>query len=68
MIRFWLMRVVGVVELVKPVTDTEELVAVQVNRVPLTFEVSVIFVLLLLQISLARVVLFRSGRGKTVTT
>ena len=68
LIRFWLIRVVGLVELVNPVIFPELPVQVQVNKVPLTFEVSVIFVLLLLQISLVSVALLRFGRGNTVTT
>ena len=62
-----LMKVPGVVELLNPVIVPEVFVAVQVNNVPETFDVNVIFVRLFEQIgSLGAVV--SSGTGFTVTT
>ena len=50
-----------------PVMFPEEGVQVQVNRVPLTFEASVRFVAVLLQICMDGGEFDRSGVGNTVT-
>ena len=57
------MRLVGLVELVKPVTSGEEPLAVQANNVPVTLEVNVIFVGKLLHCCLFFGEFERSGVG-----
>ena len=61
------MRVVGLAELVNPVIFPELAVQVQVNKEPVTFEVSVILVSWLLHCCLLLGVFERSGVGYTVT-
>ena len=58
---------VGMALLLYPAILPELGVAVQVNNVPATFEVRMIFVVKLLQICLLRGVFERTGKGNTVT-
>jgi hypothetical protein len=58
---------VGKALLLNPATLPELGVAVQVNNVPVTFEVRVIFVVKLLQICLFKGVFEISGKGYMVT-
>ena len=57
------MSVVGFVELANPETFAELGVHVQVNKVPVTFDVSVMFVEVLLQICLAAGLFDRFAAG-----
>ena len=61
-----LMNVPGVIELLNPVMVPSVLVAIQVNNVPETFEVNVMFVRLFAQIGALGAVV-NSGTGLTVT-
>ena len=63
-----MIKVAGLIELANPLIFAELGVQVHVNKVPVTFEVNEILVLLLLQISLVSRTLLRLGVGKTVTT
>ena len=62
-----LINVPGAAELLNPVMVPRVLVAVQVNKVPETFDVSVILVLVLEQIGALGAVV-NNGTGLTVTT
>lgn len=62
-----LMNVPGLMELLNPEMFPEVLAAVQVNNVPDTFEVRVIFVLVFEQIGVLGAVV-SNGKGFTVTT
>ena len=62
-----LMNVPGFMELLKPVMVPRVLVAVQVKKVPDTFDVNVRFVLVLEQIGALGAVVSK-GTGFTVTT
>ena len=66
--RVWFKRFVGTALLLNPVTLPELGVAVQVNKVPATSEVSVTLVCWLLQICSLKGLFERSGVGLTVTT
>ena len=62
-----LMNVPGVTELLNPVMVPSVFVAVQVNKVPDTFDINVMFVLLFEQIGALGAVVSK-GTGFTVTT
>ncbi len=68
MTRFWFRSVVGTALFDHPVILADDGVAVQVNSVPVTFDVSVRFVAVLLQICMDNGTFDRLGVGNTVTT
>ncbi len=63
----WFSDTVGVRLSLKPLTLAEPGVAVQVNNVPVTFDVSVMLVAVLLHIAFAAGEFERSGVGYTKT-